>query len=73
MAESYHTVPRIGILWFGGLSSGAGDSHKNCRGLSSKAGDRSQELLKAIILNQSLGIAFSVGKVGAYCIHPTYP
>ena len=41
------------------------------RGLSSGVVDRLRGLRRAFTLNQSLGIAFSVGKVGAYCIRPT--
>ena len=39
--------------------------------LSPGAADRPTVSPRAFTLNQSLGIAFSVGKVGAYCIRPT--
>ena len=47
--------------------------HKYCGGLSPGVVDRSLKWRRAFTLNQSLGIAFSAGKVGAYCIRPTYP
>ena len=56
MAEGFRRERWIGIPWFGGLSSGVVD--------------RSLKWWRAITLNQSLGIAFSVGKVGRIAYAP---